>query len=438
MVDSDVDSWYDWRQGDDFNEMHRGRNANDVQLMGSDRYNHLTTDSNRKGSSQSNGLIRYSTTPTSSISGPEVRFINPAIYAETLNDEDEEHEVQIRVKVSSNDSGQIEGNCGDFTEVSDVMSTLSIKNDLATSYVNHAGDQVLAQETYRCYSLNSPTTPTSFESGIVRSKSVISCKPSSRVERRCKIAGRAETNDELCSARYALNGHQVVQISTTSLSSINISETRSNENEMVKKLTYSEWTRRKLEMARQRKEEQDLAERKKQMEAQRQAREKEEREKRERENFLKWTERKKKEEERKKAEVEKELELQKQLKDFVDNAAVAKTLHLRQWARKKKEEEKARQKKEEIKKKQDDEEKKKRLEESMKAYENWRKMAKNKPKPATQGLLPHQKAKPAYVNPTPWQGIVDDSEDVEVNPSNARKMQNQPKISSKRRCTSYQ
>lgn len=40
-----------------------------------------------------------------------------------------------------------------------------------------------------------------------------------------------------------------------------------------------------------------------------------------------------------------------------------------------------------MKQKQLDEGRKKRLEESLKAYENWTKMAKNKPKPATQGLL---------------------------------------------------
>lgn len=205
MVDSDVDSWYDWRQGDDFNEMHRERGTgvrNDVRLRGSDRFDRVTSDDSQKERSRRNGLISYSMTPTSSKSGPEVRFINPAIYAETLNNEDEEHEVEIRVKVSSKDNGQqFEGNHGDFTEVNDIMSTLSIKNDLSTSFVNHAGDQASAQETYRCYSLNSPPTPASLESDIVRSKSVVSCRPSNRIERRCRIAGKADNNDELCSAR---------------------------------------------------------------------------------------------------------------------------------------------------------------------------------------------------------------------------------------------
>ncbi|KAK1120947.1 hypothetical protein K0M31_010731 [Melipona bicolor] len=93
-----------------------------------------------------------------------------------------------------------------------------------------------------------------------------------------------------------------------------------------------------------------------------------------------------------------------------------------------------------MKREQEEEERKRRLEESTKAYENWRKMAKNKPRPATQGLLPHQKVKPAYVNPTPWQRIVDDIEDiVEENAFNVgRKEQTQPKISNKKSATSYQ
>lgn len=54
-------------------------------------------------------------------------------------------------------------------------------------------------------------------------------------------------------------------------------------------------------------------------------------------------------------------------------------------------------------------------------------------------LSAHQKAKPAYVNPTPWQRIVDDSEDVEQDASNVgRKTQGQPRMSSKRSAVSRQ
>ncbi|KAK9298136.1 hypothetical protein QLX08_008452 [Tetragonisca angustula] len=413
-----------------------------------DRSKNFATDDFERRSSRSNGLIRYGTIPASSRSSTEVRFINPAIYAETLNDEDIEREVEIQVKVNPKNDGHPIRNCGDSAGMSDMMSTLSINNDLAVSFMDHAGDQGSAQETYRCYSLNSPTTSASLQSDIVRSKSVTSCKLANRVERRCKIAERTGNSYDVCftgqiepevEQRYTFNGHRIVEVSS-SISSMRMSKDGPNESGAVKKITYSEWMRRKQEMARRRKEEEDLAERQREMEEERLAREKQERECRERENFLKWSERKKKEEEKKKAAMEKELKLQKQLKEVEDKTAVVKTLYLRQWARKKKEEEKARRKKEEMKREQEEEERKKRLEESTRAYENWRKMAKNKPKPATQGLLPHQKVKPAYINPTPWQRIVDDTEDiVEENAFNVdRKEQIQLKINNKKSAASYQ
>ncbi|XP_017882407.1 coiled-coil domain-containing protein 34-like [Ceratina calcarata] len=445
MVDSDADSWYNWKGGDDINEMHTGNNAktrSGVSLTSCDRSKNIASDVCQKEASESNGLIHYDEIPSSSRSSIH-RYINPAIYAETLNDEDVEHEVEIRVKIGSkNDGRQIVANCGDSAEINDMMSTLSIDNDMAASYVDHTGDQNVSQETYRCYSLNLPTT--SMPTGVVRSKSVTSCTPTNRVERRCRIAGTAEDNDELRSPRqidsevqrYMFNGHRIVQVSTSSMSSIRISDNRSNDSDFAaKKISYSEWMRRKQEIARRKKEEEDLIERQKQIEIERQAREKEERESRERENFLKWSERKKKEEEKKKAMVERELQLQRQLKEIEDKTAIVKTMYLRQWERKKMEQEKVRQKNEEMKKKRIEEEKKKRIAESSKAYENWRKMAKNKPRPATQGLLPHQKAKPAYVNPTPWQRIVDDPENDEEQDNASvvcRETQSHPRISTKR------
>ncbi|XP_003703222.1 uncharacterized protein LOC100882665 [Megachile rotundata] len=441
MFDSDIDSWYKWKRGDDINNTCTGINAyamNGVRLTNSGPLNHSQSNNHLRETSSSNGLLRYDPISTSSKLGSEVRFINPAIYAETVNNDDEEQEVEIRVKVSSKKDGQI-GNHGDFSQMSDMMTTLSINNDLATSFGDHSGDPNSAQETYRCYSLNSPTA--SYKSEVMRSKSVTSCRPTTRIERRCKIIDIGDKDDRMCARqinsgeeRYVVNGHRV---STTSLSSIRISESRSNDGEYLKKITYSEWIRRKQETIRRKKEEEEQAEKRKQMEAEKLAREKEEKESRERENFLKWTEKKKREEEKKKAMVEKELNLQKQLKEFEDETAVVKSLHLLQWNRKKKEQERARRKKEEMKQKQLEEEKQRRLEESRKAYENWRKMAKNKPKPATQGLLPHQKAKPAYVNPTPWQRIVEDTEESEENGSNYRKTQGQSKINPRRQPLSY-
>lgn len=201
MVDNDADRWYDWKR-DNINEMLNGGDINassDLCLAAPNRSSYSTCNDDQKESSRSNGLIHRNAIPESSRSGTEVRFINPAIYAETLNDEDEEREIKIRVKVSSKDNGApMEGSCSVSSGISDVMSTLSIKNDLATPFENHVGDHASAQSTYRC-SLNSPVA--SLESGPLRSKSVVSCKPSNRVERRCRIVGRADGNDELCSVR---------------------------------------------------------------------------------------------------------------------------------------------------------------------------------------------------------------------------------------------
>ncbi|OAD60254.1 hypothetical protein WN48_06104 [Eufriesea mexicana] len=403
MFDSDTDSWYDWKRGNDINEMHGVNNAetrNSVCMISSDRLKNFPSDDGERRTSRSNGMIRCDAIPASSRSNTEVRFINPAIYAETLNDQDVEHEVEIQVKVGTKNDGIVVANCGDSAEMCDMMSTMSLNNDLAASFMNYAGDQGSAQETYRCYSLNSPDTSASLQSGIIRSKSVISYGAPNHIERRCRITDSADNSKERCCSRqidsevqrYAFNGHRVVQVSTSSISSIRISENRSNASDVVKKITYSEWIRRKQELTRRRKEEEDLAERQKQIEAERLIREKEERESREKENFVKWSERKKKEEEQKKAVVGKELELQKQLKEVEDKASVVKTLYLRQWARKKKEEEKA-----------------------------------------------HQKAKPTYVNPTPWQRIVEDAEDLEEDElSVGKKARSQPKISSKRSAMSYQ
>lgn len=47
----------------------------------------------------------------------------------------------------------------------------------------------------------------------------------------------------------------------------------------------------------------------------------------------------------------------------------------------------ARREEQETRQREMDEEREKRLEQSMRAYEKWRENSKNKPKPATQGLL---------------------------------------------------
>lgn len=197
MFDSDTDSWYDWKRGNDINEMHAGHNAearNSVRMIGSDRSKNFASDDGQRRTSRSNGMIRCDTIPTSSRrSSTEVRFINPAIYAETLNDQDLEHGDDVRVKVGTKNDGLVLANCGDSAEMSDRMSSMSINNDLGASYMDYAGDQGSAQETYRCYSLNSPGASASAQSGIMRSKSVISYP-----ERRCRVTESADDSKERC------------------------------------------------------------------------------------------------------------------------------------------------------------------------------------------------------------------------------------------------
>lgn len=191
-----------------------------------------------------------------------------------------------------------------------------------------------------------------------------------------------------------------------------------NVPNLGRRIAHSEWIRRKHEAAQRKKEEEERAAKGRQEEEKRVAREKEERARLEKENFLKWVETKKRQELDRKAMLENELELQKRLKEIEDKAAVAKALYLRQWVHKKKAEQRgamwlplhpvtyrllrvraktrdknwfvlfaARHKEQETRQRKTNEERERRLEQSSKAYEKWKENSKNKPKPATQGLL---------------------------------------------------
>ncbi|XP_043480564.1 protein MNN4-like [Leptopilina heterotoma] len=174
-----------------------------------------------------------------------------------------------------------------------------------------------------------------------------------------------------------------------------------------RKIAHEKWMLEKEQRILKLKEKKRQAEKMKQEEEEKIKSEKEEKERRDQETFVRWIERKKHEQIVKQQILRRELELQKRLKDIEDKAVVAKTIYLRQWARKKEDDHKKQQKKQHLKEQQKDEEKKKRVEESNKAYGEWREKSKIKPKPATQGLLPHQKARPAFVNPNPWQDIIE-------------------------------
>ncbi|KAG7211015.1 hypothetical protein KM043_016378 [Ampulex compressa] len=441
--DNDIDSRHEWKRGEGRTEFFCDNVPKGIKSTGAFSFDRSIVSSSSEKIDrtryQPNGLVQCSAKPKSSRSGAEIRFINPAIYAESLDNDDKECEFKVQVKVHSKhdvkgsvcNQQMTETNCGDSKAMTNMLSSLSINNDLANS-IDYMGDRI--QDTYRCYSISSPSTTSPLESSTMRSKSLMSSQPTVRYERRCRIGDAVYVDDSLCDEkkippeiqRYTLNGHRVVQVSATSFSSTSLSENRFS---ITRKIAHEEWIRKKQRVWQQKREQEELKERNKQAEEERLECQRKERECKERENFLRWVERKKKEEVERKIALEKEADLEKRLKEIESKAAVGKALHLRQWARKKKEEQKAQQRKQELRQREIEEERKKRLEENTKAYEKWREMSKGKPKPATQGLLPHQSAKPAYVNPMPWQSIVvDDSDNVE---NNARKVEKNRMIKGK-------
>ncbi|EGI59413.1 hypothetical protein G5I_12434, partial [Acromyrmex echinatior] len=302
------------------------------------------------------------------------------------------------------------------------------------------------QSTYRCHSTSFPDTTLPLELSATRS--TISSGRNTRIERRCKIDSisvdqnkvnidQNETNHD----KYdVLDDRQIVRISTTSLSVESSVSNHHQISDLDRRIAHSEWMRKKHEAAQQTREKKELALKKRQEEEEREAQKKEERARLERENFLKWIERKKQQELDRRAMLENELELQRRLKEIEDNLAGAKTTYLRRWFHKKKEEQKAQRKQQETKQKKIDEEREKRLEQSTRAYEKWRENSKNKPKPATQGLLPHQKAKPAYINPIPWQSIVEiEPDEVQEDTLYEKKRNiNQLKISDRKTIAAHQ
>ncbi|XP_015605051.1 inner centromere protein A isoform X2 [Cephus cinctus] len=403
--DCDLDNW-ELRQEDDL-----------VQLPHRNALTLPTITKFINEPSTQNGLHRHwHNRAHSTESGPELRFINPAIYAESLEDGDEvepgatskHHSIK-----SEDSSSRFRTNCGD-SQFADCFSTLSINEESGADCYN---DQQNPRETYRCANSLSATSSTF---------TLTNQSKSSRVERRCAIGDgekikngflngvRADNDTSVNSQpdiqRYTVNGQRrVMHYSSTSLSGSTVSEQHLSGVALARKLAHKEWVKEKERMVQRKKSLEHRAEERRKAEEEKVEREREERRRKERESFIRWAERKRKEDLDRRKVIESELELQKRLKEVEERATMAKTIYLKQWARKKEEEYKAQQKELQLKDKQAAEGKKKRLEESLKAYEKWRERSKNRPKPATQGLLPHQKAVPAYVNPTPWQRLVDDA-----------------------------
>ncbi|XP_066603428.1 coiled-coil domain-containing protein 34-like [Prorops nasuta] len=313
---------------------------------------------------------------------------------------------------------EMEINCGDFGDSSSII----VKESPVTCNGTSDGDH-FSLETYRC-TIKSDSSAAQADA-----------KSSYHVEHRCKI--NVTIDDEIRATDIrsqteipwycGVDDQRVVKLST-SLTNSSISEQESFD--VARKAAFEEWLQKKKQDDLRRKQEKEMEEARRLALEEKLQKEKEKKEQIERENFLKWRERKKKEEADKKAMFEKDVELKRRLKAVEDTAATAKALCLQQWAKKKLQEQKAQVKEKEKQLRKIEEERKKRMEESTKAYEQWRESSKNKPKPATQGLLPHQKAKPAFVNPVPWQGLVENGTDEDKTTKAIDK--NRPKNRSKK------
>ncbi|XP_068989747.1 LOW QUALITY PROTEIN: caldesmon [Neodiprion pinetum] len=428
--DSDIDSWYLMKDEIVHPPCKNLRSKfNDPEHNGARISNGYSAASHRSQNAEQK----------SSPSSTEVRFINPAIYAESLTPSNGFAE-NVRTSRTSTDEEAtvvVEVRYGDSNGLADGLSTLSVNEDSPSIGEGDApSDQVDlgAADTYRQFSVRHIADLDAYPDEqfkvrhsarkAVRNRWVFKNlrrwrhgrgsggRPQVRHASLSLISSSKAENKwtrDFC-FRFSTNCRRIVQLSSSSVSSSTFSDSRTSGPVLARRIAHQEWVRKKQRAALQKSEAERRAELRCRQEEERAERERVERERKERENFLRWQERKKKEEADRKLAVEQELEFQRRLKAVEDRAAIAKIIHLQQWARKKEAAQKAQQKEQELKQKAIEEERKKRLAESSEAFEKWRESAKSRPRPATQGLLPHQRAKPSYVNPKPWQQIVDAEE----------------------------
>ncbi|KAK0096775.1 hypothetical protein PV326_004463 [Microctonus aethiopoides] len=305
-------------------------------------------------------VCNQSSSQNAEIKEIQLRHINSAIYAES-----------------------IKPNCNNSTELTATLSNLSI-ND------NNHGELM---NIYRCEPFISSST----------SSSLI-----------------ATTNQTKSLTRYSINGHKVIHISTSMSSCALSNRYEFNDDTMVRNRAHFEWLQKKKQEIVRKKRAVKLLKVRKIIDEEEFARDKAERERIQRENFLMWIERKKHENKCKRREAEIQIELEQRLREVELKAEPIKDLFLRQWFQNKEKIYKAQKKEQEIKIKLRDEERKKRLEESSRAFKIWYENSKNRPKPVTQGLLPHQQATPSYINPIPW--IVDETPSEMQNVPNCHKL----------------
>ncbi|KAK0175435.1 hypothetical protein PV327_009186 [Microctonus hyperodae] len=306
-------------------------------------------------------------------------------------------EIQLRCINSAIYAESIKSNCDNSTELTATLSNLSI-NDNHGELIN----------IYRCEPFISLSTSSSLVTTTNQTKSL------TRFEHRCRIDEKPKIQ------RYSLNGHKVIHISSSISSCAFSNNYEFNENSMVRNRAHFEWLQKKKQEILRKKRAGKLLKVRKIIDEEQFARDKAEHERRQRENFLMWIERKKHEDKCKRKEAEIQIELEQRMKEIELKAEPIKNLYLRQWFQNKEKIYKAQKKEQEYKIKLRAEEKKKRLEESSRAFKIWYENSKNRPKPVTQGLLPHQQATPSYINPIPW--VVDDTPSEMQNVPNCHKL----------------
>ncbi|XP_008201748.1 trichohyalin [Nasonia vitripennis] len=308
---------------------------------------------------------------------------------------------------------RLELGSGDSNAISSDFSELSLERRQTTESTVYEGSRVLAASS-------TPETTTSSMERRCRlfdDDERYSCATDNEEDRE---AGGGEPQESQFRHRKSPPAmHEMEASNSWSTTSLSSGRHRLNGVPLLRQISYEDWAREKRLKLQNRREEERRAEERKREAEEREAREREARERRDNESYLGWLERKRREQTLKRQLLDKELELQHRLRELENKAKSAKDVFLKQWCRKKDELIKTCEKEELMRKKKAEEEKERRLQESSKAYEKWREKSRNTPKPATQGLLPHQKVKPAFTNPTPWQPLLEKDSDDSDNSSPA-------------------
>lgn len=166
--DSDVDSW----------KTESDSNESDQRGINLDRRQHYDG-------------TREDVAKTSS-SGPEIRYINPAIYTESVGED--EHDDVAQIHRSDENERYCNGNIIDTNHDDSESSMIDLPS--MKEATEHPVQNGTGRNTYRCYSTSLPDTALSSESFTIRSADDQSSERTARIERRCKISSVSVNIDQ--------------------------------------------------------------------------------------------------------------------------------------------------------------------------------------------------------------------------------------------------